>query len=196
MSISNFTELKAAVANYLHRTDLTSMIPEFITLAEAKLNRLLRIRAMENVATGNCSTSVSLPTGFMEMRSITATDGSSTWPLTYVTPNQINSNSSVPAKYSIVGDSIYFIGPSASYTYTMVYYKRLDPLSTATDGINWLITNAPDAYLYGTLMEAMPYIKDDQRVSLWADSLEAVITTLNRTDTDDRFGASLVVTGG
>ena len=48
MAISNYTELKTAVANWLDRDDLTDRIPEFIALAESRFNRLLRIRAMES----------------------------------------------------------------------------------------------------------------------------------------------------
>ena len=70
MSISTYAELSAAVANWTHRADLTSHIADFITLGETAINRELRLRSMENVATVNTSTSdrfATLPTGFAEI---------------------------------------------------------------------------------------------------------------------------------
>ena len=51
MAIGTYAELQTAVANWLDRDDLTDRIPEFIALAEAKMNRVLRISLMENVST-------------------------------------------------------------------------------------------------------------------------------------------------
>ena len=47
---TNYATLQTEVADFLHRTDLTSAIPTFIQLAETKLNRILRLRAMENIS--------------------------------------------------------------------------------------------------------------------------------------------------
>jgi hypothetical protein len=190
MSISNYAELKTATANWLARSDLTSIIPDFITLAEAKLNRILRLRSMENTTTGTVGEYVALPTGFVEMRSLTATDGASTWTLTYVPPDQIGIDDSAPIEYSLIGDSIYFKGTSSSYTYKLTYYKKFDALS---GGVNWLITNAPDVYLYATLLEAAPYIQDDQRIQVWESRLAIAVNDLRTTDRGDRYGAALTV---
>jgi hypothetical protein len=190
MSIANYSDLQTTVANYLHRADLTSVIPDFITLAEAKLNRVLRLRAMENVATGTVSSTVALPTGFIEMRSLTVSSGGNTSPIPYVTPENITSTSDAPLSYSIVGDNIYFLPSTSGYTYTLTYFKKFDPLSS---GVNWLITNAPDAYVYGTLLEAAPYLKDDARANLWLSALQQVVTQLVSANNDDRYGSSLAV---
>lgn len=190
MAITNNAELKTAVANWLHRADLTSYIPDFISLAEAKLNRRLRLRAMENTTTGTTGTSASLPTGFIDMRSITATDSATTWPLTYIPPEQIGIDTSAPTEYSIVGDTIYFKGTSSAYTYTLTYYKGFDAI---TAGANWLITNAPDVYLYATLLEATPYIQSDPRIAVWQGLLDQSIAFLQASDRTDRFGSGLVV---
>ena len=42
MALSNYTELKASIADFLNRDDLTSVIPDFITLAESQINRDIR----------------------------------------------------------------------------------------------------------------------------------------------------------
>jgi len=190
MSLSNYADLQTTVANYLHRSDLTSMIPDFITLAEAKLNRELRIRAMENTATGTIAASISLPTGYIGMRGISAGSGTSTWNLTYTPASNINTETGTPNSYSIKGDLLYFLPYSTGFSYTIDYYKAFDALSA---GVNWLITNAPDVYLYATLLEAAPYIKDDARIGTWAQLLIDSVTRLQSADNRDRHGSNLVV---
>lgn len=190
MSISNHAELVTAVSNYLHRSDLNAMIPDFISLAEAKLNRRLRLRAMENTSTGSVAQSVSLPTGYVEMRSMSVTSGSTYYPIPYITPSSITEATGAPSGYSIVWDNIIFNPYESSYSYKMTYYKKFDALSS---GVNWLITNAPDVYLYATLLEATPYIQDDNRLPIWLQALNDVIGQLSISDNADRFGSSLQV---
>ena len=85
MAISNYSDLQSTVANYLHRGDLTGQIPDFISLAEARINRKLRLRAMENTASGTTTgQTISLPTGFVAAKRIQIALGGSTVPLTYV----------------------------------------------------------------------------------------------------------------
>lgn len=190
MAITDYSSLQTSIGNYLHRSDLTSVIPDFIAIAEAKLNRILRIRAMENIATGNVNSTVALPTGFTEMISLTVTSGGVTYPLQYIPPNQVVSESSSAKYYSLIGDSIYFVPGGSGETYTLTYYKKFDPLSS---GVNWLITNAPDVYLYASLLEAAPYIKDQGMIQVWAGLLESSIAQLVKADYSDRYGSALVV---
>ncbi len=190
MALANYADLQTSVASWLHRGNLTAMIPDFINLAEAKINREVRIRAMEQVATGTVAASVALPTGFVEMIALTVSTGNKTWPLTYVPPAELNTESSAPYRYSIVGDNLLFATIGTGYTYSLTYYEKFDALST---GVNWLITNAPDIYLYATLLEAAPYIKDDPRIATWAQLLLDSVERLARADKRDRFGSNLVV---
>lgn len=198
MTISTYAELQTSVASWLHRADLTSQIPDFITLAEAKLNRKLRLRAQENTATDTVSATVALPTGFVEMKSLTVSAGGENYPLTYVTPELITSETGQPSSYSIVGDNIVFQNSSTGYAYTLVYYKPFDSLSA---GVNWLITNAPDVYLYATLLEAAPYMKNDKRIETWNFMLNGDGTPENKgalgglihADKASKYGSALVV---
>ena len=190
MAITDYSSLQTAVGNWLHRSDLTSQIPDFISLAEAKLNRMLRIRAMENITTGTVAQSVSLPTGFVEMIALTVTTGGTTYPLTYIPPTQITSDTSTSYRYSLVGDKIYFVPVGSGESYTLTYYKKFDALSS---GANWLITNAPDVYLYSALMEAAPYLGNDSKIGVWAELLKVSLEQLKVSDDGDRYGSSLVV---
>lgn len=190
MAITNHSELVAAAGSWLHRGDLTAIIPDFIVLAEAKLNRILRLRAMEVVATGAVAATVPLPAGFIELKSLTITQGTTTKVLTYIPPTGVNGTSGIAQSYSLVGDDLKFIPIGAGETYTMTYYAKLPALSA---GVNWLITNAPDCYLYATLLESAPFIGDDPRTTLWLNMLTEVIKQLEKADRDDRYGSDLVV---
>lgn len=191
MAISNYSDLQSTVANYLHRGDLTGQIPDFISLAEARLNRKLRLRAMENTSTDiTTGQTISLPSGFLEMKRLQIVVGGATTSLTYVSPELVGTNQGQPNSYSLIGDSIYLVPYGAGYTYVLTYYKRFDVLSS---GVNWLITNAPDAYLYGTLVEAATYIKDDAAAAKWGELLRMSIEDLYKADRDDRYGMALQV---
>lgn len=207
MAISNYTELQTAVANWLDRDDLSARIPEFIGLCEARFNRSLRIRAMEtldtSVSTVADTKTIALPTGYVQMRDIHIT-GDPLVQLQYVTPEIMNrihagSVSGRPEVYTIIGENI-VLGPTpdAVYSTSMLYYKTFDALSDSSP-TNWVIINAPDVYLYGTLLEAEPFLMNDARVQLWATALTESINTLQEQDNKDRHSGSalrVMNTGG
>ena len=93
MAIGTYAELQTAVANWLDRDDLTDRIPEFIALAEAKMNRNLRISLMENVSTdillAGGTRDYPLPTGVTGMKEFHLTTSPIT-PLSYITPEMMN----------------------------------------------------------------------------------------------------------
>mgnify|MGYP003649754759 FL=1 len=207
MAISNYSELQTAVANWLDRDDLAARIPEFIALCEARFNRSLRIRAMEtldiSVDTVSGTSTVALPTGYVQMRDISLITSPITQ-LQYLTPeimNRLNAGSFTgkPETYTIIANNILFgPTPDSAYDISMLYYKTFDALTDAAP-TNWVITNAPDVYLYGALLEAEPFLMNDQRVQLWATALTQSITTLQEQDNKDRHSGSalrVMNTGG
>ena len=197
MAINTYSTLQTAVANWLDRSDLTDRVPEFIALAEATFNRVLRLRAMETTVadtTPSGSKEDALPTGYLQMREIHLT----TTPvvsLAYITPEimyriRAGSTSGKPNSYTIVGDNILFgPTPDGAYDYSMTYYKAFDALSDAAP-TNWLVTNAPDLYLYGTLLQAEPFLMNDERVPLWERGVRQVINDLQQQDDKDRHSGS------
>jgi hypothetical protein len=190
MAITNNAELQTAIANYLHRADLTAAIPDFISIAESKLNRRLRIRAMENLETGTVASAIALPAGFLAMKALTVTSGGTTYPLTYITPNEIVGDTATARYYSIIGDDLYFEPVGAGETYSLLYYKKFNLVSV---GSNWLISNAPEVYLYASLLEASPYIQDPAKIQVWGTLLEQALAQLESADNADRYGSGLVV---
>ncbi len=207
MAISTYSELQTAAANWLDRSDLTDRIPEFIALAEARFNRILRIRDMETVSTA-ISTSAgtreySLPTGFVQMKEFHLTTDPLT-PLAYITPEMMTriwagSGQGKPEVFTIIADNVR-LGPSpdAVYTTSMLYYKTFTALSDSAT-TNDMLTNNPDVYLYGTLLEAEPFIMNDQRVQLWATAFKQAIDDIQFQDNKDRHSGSelrVMNTGG
>ena len=206
MAITNYSELQTAVANWLDRDDLTERIPEFIALTEARFNRLLRIRAMEEKQTASTvagQRNLALPTDFIQMRNLQI----NTSPITsmqYVTPEMYDrlygsAITGTPSIYTIVANEIQ-LGPipASSQTIEMLFYKKFSSLS-ATNPTNSMITNAPDVYLYGWLLEAEPFIMNDPRVQLWATAFQQSISDIQQQDNNDRHSGSalrVMNTGG
>ena len=200
MAISTYTELQTAVANWLDRDDLSARIPEFISLTEARFNRLLRIRSMEteaDQATVAGTRTYSLPTDYRQMRTVHLTTNPIT-PLSYITPEIMDriwagSTSGKPVSYTIKGNNIYLgPAPDAVYTIRFLYYKKIPSLS-ALVSTNDLLTDAPDVYLYGCLLEAEPFLQNDARVQLWATAFQQAITDIQDQDEKDRHSGDLRV---
>lgn len=191
MSISTYSELQAAAANWLARDDLTLRIPEFITLAEAKFNRVLLHPKMETrdtltVDTGAASPEfLDLPTDFQTMRSARLSGVAGKPRLEFMTQTQMDdfrysydNVAGQPCYFSIVGDQMELAPtPGEDYDVEVVYRANIPAL--ASNSTNWLLTMAPDLYLYGALLEASPYIQNDERLGVWASAVSTVIDQLN-----------------
>ena len=202
MAIGTYAELQTAVANWLDRDDLTDRIPEFIALAEAKMNRVLRISLMENVSTAltmvGGTRDYSLPTGFTGMKEFHLTTSPIT-PLSYITPEMMNrmwagSNAGRPQAFTLFSDAgtrKIKIGPSpdSAYTTSMLYLKKIDSLSVSNP-TETMLTENPDIYLYGALLEAEPFLMNDARVQLWGTMLQQVAKDLQDRDIFDRHSGS------
>lgn len=200
MSIATYTELQTAVRNWLNRTKSTDVtygrVPEFIALAESRINRLLRLRNQEQLSTASYSTTdttrrIALPSGFLEMLTLSikpAADAAEKYePLIYKAPERLIDRTQAGTgqpKYYTLRDELEFDRlADASYTLRMYYFKRWD---IATDATNWLLTNHPGVYLIGALLQAEPYVKNDERMPLWKALFEEEITELNRLDDRSR----------
>jgi len=207
MAIGTFAQLKTATANWLDRSDLTDRIPEFIALAEARFNRVLRIRDMETVSTAISTAAgtreYDLPTRFVQMKEFHLSTDPIT-PLAYITPEmmsrmQAGSSKSKPQVFTIIADKVRLgPNPDAVYTTSMLYYQAFAALSDSAT-TNDMLTNNPDVYLYGTLLEAEPFIMNDERVPLWLAAFEKAVSDIQNQDNKDRHSGSqlrVMNTGG
>jgi hypothetical protein len=202
MAIDSYETLKTAIANWLASEIYTDRIPEFIALAEAKFNRDLRSNRMETRATATVDTGssepefIALPGDFQTMRRVrlsSVTGKPRLLPLTGQQADDFRYGSSnatgQPVYFTIFGDEMELIPtPDAAYTIEMVYRADLDALSDDNED-NWLLLAAPDAYLYGALMEASAFKVDDARIPTWATALKYVTDSLNQLAKDQIYGA-------
>ena len=189
MAFSNYSALRTTIASYLGRTDLTTMIPTFITLAEARLQRELRTRQLLKSATATMAANdatVGLPADFLEMRDLYI-QGNPRMPVTYLTPSAFTRDaradeSGSPHYYTVIGSELLFAPiPDGQYVLEMLYYYKPVVLSDSNVS-NAFLANYPDLLLYGSLAQAEPYLMNDARLATWA-SLYA--DTLNLIETSD-----------
>lgn len=172
MSITNYTELQSAIAAWMVRSDLTSVIPDFITLFEAAANRRLRVRQQETAGTITMSSGTgTVPTDYLAWRRLTW-PGSTAVELEYLNPSYLRAlyptaPSGTPRHWTIEGSSILTRPYDTDDTsLNFLYYAKVPALS-ASATTNWLLTAHPDLYLFGSLVEAQAYVIDAEKAALW-----------------------------
>lgn len=191
MAITNYGELKAAVANWLNRTDLTARVPEFISLANQRIffggsepypSQPLRVPAMQSRATGSVSnSSIAFPSDFLEPIRLSLSSGGVSFSATYLPPerySEASNSQATPGTYTYLNNTIALAGTGAA-SYTLDYYAKPAAFS-ADEDTNWLLTNAPGVYLYASLLETSPFVYDDPRINLWFGSFKSSIASLNQ----------------
>jgi hypothetical protein len=181
-TITNYATLQSAIADYLNRADLTAQIQTFIQFAEADLNTRLRSREMIVNATATSDGQfVALPSDWLEAINMMIVGGQS--PLRYITPDEadtlIKAQTFTSTRfYSMTTGIIELVPPAVDdITIDMVYYGKIPALSTANT-TNWLLTKAPDVYLYGALTHAAPFLMDDQRMGVFSQIYLARVQSL------------------
>lgn len=200
MALANYSDLKTAIADALHRSNLTTKIPDFITLAEASMNRVLRTRTMEtdnSLTLSSGSRTVALPSGYEEPISLRLViSGENRDVLTQVMHTQLNINveSSAarrPEFWAINGTNIEFQN-LADQTYTLSFRMLASSWSLSdSTTTNWLLTNHPDLYLYGSLIHAAPYIKDDARIPVWRSFYKEALQEVKNNAARSKSGIKL-----
>ena len=189
MALTTYTELKASVADWLNRTDLTTEIPDFISLAEAQMERTLRTRQMLTRTTLTVDSEFeTTPADFLEVRALKLTSTNPDTPLSFMTMDSLDDEATRetgggrPKFFGVVGTEFRFVPtPDAAYTAEIVYFANLNKLS-ASVATNFLLTSSPDAYLYGSLLQAAPYLQDDARIQVWATLYERALNDLQVAD--------------
>ena len=198
MALNTYSALKTSIANWLNRSDLTSEISEdFIVLTEKDFNSKLRIRKM--ITTDSSFTvdaeTVALPTGFLQIRDMYIVEGGTKYALHYITPAQMDqikgsSTSGQPSTFTIIGDNFRFAPtPASSYTATINYYKAFDALSDSNT-TNYILTNHPAIYLYGSLYHAANFLGgvEPARLQQWQGMYSTALERLERNDREDQYG--------
>ena len=189
MAITSYSTLISAVKTYLNRSDISdAQIKEFISLAEASFNRVLRTRNQITRSTSDISTQfVSQPTDLLELYNIQLNSD----PIVRLEQvslskmDELKSASSTTGKpryFAITGaDLEFYPAPDATYEIEVIYYKTIAPLSDSNTD-NFLLTNQVDIYLFGTLVQAEPWLMNDERIGVWGALLGKGIEELRISD--------------
>jgi hypothetical protein len=194
MAITSYSTLKTAIEAWTHRGDISAYVDDFIDLAEARMNRVIRSSQMEEESTITpASGLVTMPTGWLVVRNVKL-NTNPVQTLEYVTPAEMDrlANGQTEAgKYTISGDQIK-LDAATSYDVIVEYYLKITALDD-TNTSNWLLETHPDAYLYGALAEAFKYTMDDANVAKYNSMFEDVVARIHGLDFKRKHAQNLRV---
>jgi hypothetical protein len=204
MAITNYTDLQTTIEDFLNRDDLTAVVPTFIQLAEAQMNREIRHWQMIKRSTGQNNPAdqyAQVPADWLETIRLHATDPTFTTlenPITMISRDQMldlrmkNNDNSTKTTYHYTladGQFNFYPTPTATLNFELMYYSKIPSLSAVT-ATNWLLTDHPDAYLYGSLIHSAPYLAEDARVAVWAQMYSAAVSNVNRASEEAQYSGS------
>jgi hypothetical protein len=179
--MTTYTELKTQIASYLHRTDLTSVIPTFIVLAESFIFRELHVKEMQISVTGTTVGGyVTLPSDFGSVGRITVQYSGYERNLDYKAQAQYSTTVEVfPLYYSLENNKLRIWGSGDGQAYTLYYIPAIPALSD-TNTTNWLLTNAAELYLYASALEGAKHIRDTNQVQVLTEQVSASLDSVKR----------------
>jgi len=198
MAITNYINLQTTIADFLNRDDLTSVIPVFIQLAEAQMNRDIRHWEMETRSSGQQSAGdqyMQIPADWVETIRFHVT-GNGTSPIDLISRAAMQDRragyedqTGIP-RYYCHADSQFELYPTPAddTDLELLYLAKIPDL--ATNSTNWLLEDAPDVYLYGSLLHSAPYLQEDARVAVWAQMYSAAVARLNEASEKARYSGS------
>jgi hypothetical protein len=191
MGLANYTELQASVAAFLNKTNLTAQIPDFIALAEAIMRReITSIGHIDTWADVEIDENgFQLPCRADEVASVSA-DGRA---VGFVSPDRFTTvGTGHPYSYTIDG-GVLRVNPAGTVTIRM--QSGLCGLSSSVK-VNWILRDHPDAYLYGALMQAAPFLRDDERIPVWGSMFRSAIDSINKREARRQTGGNVRIQAG
>lgn len=214
MALANYTDLLSAIngsSAWLHRADLLAIAPDWVVLCETTMNNGdlvgigvdgLRTADQETAWTTASSVparttvgsaSVTLPTDFLEMRTLylqyPGGGGKEliqrpTLPIPIGTLTQTNGP---PTAYTVVGNTIVFDRPcDQAYPLVGDYYAKIGPLASAPSGVNWLMTKSPNVYLAGSIAHGAPWLGPNFNPAPWVTAFKIGLAGVRRVDARKR----------
>lgn len=193
-AVMTYDSLAADVQSYLERTDAATVdkIPTFIMLAEQVIAS--QIKFLGNL-TVNTSTMVQgdpviqKPARWHKTVSLNVTVGGQRKPVLLRRYEYLRqywpdaTSEDVPLYYTDYDYDHWLVAPTpdAAYSFEVIYYQRVQPLDSSNQ-TNWFTQHAPQALLYGTLLQAMPFVKNDERIPVWQQQYDLVMRTLMAED--------------
>lgn len=174
--INDYATLKSSIAAWLARADLDNVIPDFIALGEAWINRELRVLRMLKTVTGDVDSDgrFPLPADYIEMLAVSG----------YRNGQMV----ALDNRYFVIdASSVRLDGSTGAYEFS--YWARIPPIDDNAPQ-NWLVLSEPGLYLYAALVEASPYMQDDSRTAIWASKAREIVDRMNAQDVGARYGTA------
>ena len=201
MAITTYAELQKSVGDWLHRANLANFIPDLITLGETRIFREVRARSMETAFSDTISSGViALPTSYIELK------------FAYVNRDTVQHLKRREARFiyekyptrSGMGEPRYIARegsnfifgpyPDSDYTITGIYYKNIGPVSSSAHA---LFIDNPDLYLFASLAESEPFLKNDKRIPVWEGKYNKIKDDVNGlAEREDFSGSDLQMRAG
>lgn len=189
--ITTYSELQTAIAQWLHRTDLTAVIPDFIALTEEKLNRYLRTKDNQTTLspTAIVANRVAIPANTVGVQALWL-DGYEGTPLMAQSIESVISKGTdgLATVYAWQGGDFLFDGTG---TVEGVLYRNIPALS-GTNASNWVLASHPSMYLFGALAEANLYVKNFDEAAQWNARFQGVLDEVNGNSQRDTLNGPLV----
>jgi hypothetical protein len=189
-----YASLVTDISSYLERTDTATLekIPTFIMLAEQVISTEIQFLGNLTVVTSTMNIGEPIivkPARWRKTVSVNLIDNSQRQPvflrkyeyLRNYWPNATQTDT--PVYYCDYDYTHWLVAPTPdlAYNYEVLYYERVQPLDV-TNQTNWFTQYAPQAMLYGSLLQAMPFLKNDERIPMWQAQYDRVIATLKAED--------------
>lgn len=195
-AISDYASLLIDAGEYAGTNDIAQVFPRLLSLAEAKMNRVMRVADMETVGTVSILDGEGpLPADFLEARLVNVPDGRqiNAWSLAEL-DHRFRKYGGMPQGYAVVGSTIN-VRPVFTGDLTMTYYAAL-PALTPSNPTNWLLQKAPDVYLYGLVEEIAIWKKDAAAMAAAREARAMAMQGLALQDERARWGNAQVVVRG
>jgi len=189
-----YASLVTDISSYLERTDTATLekIPTFIMLAEQVISSEIQFLGNLTVVTSTMNIgepTIVKPARWRKTVSVNLIDNNQRQPvflrkyeyLRNYWPNATQTDT--PVYYCDYDYTHWLVAPTPdlAYNYEVLYYERVQPLDV-TNQTNWFTQYAPQAMLYGSLLQAMPFLKNDERIPMWQAQYDKIIATLKTED--------------
>lgn len=186
MALATYDDLKTALADWLERSDLAGRAADFITLAEARLNRELRLAVMESEASLIAepgARTLDLPADCREALGLWREDGALRTPMRYRPAGLMphSDQGGRPDYWSLEGGKIRLERPCAAETgFILRQVGRLQLSAEAPT--NAVLAEHPDLYLFAALAEACPYLRDGEMAGHFGVRFEMALAQARSAD--------------
>ena len=193
-AVMTYTSLVENIQSYLERTDTATLdkIPLFIMLAEQIIASQIKFLGNLTVNTSAMTSgqaTIDKPARWHKTVSMNVTVSGNRQPVLLRKYEYLRSYWPDPAT---TGTPLYYCDydythwlvaptPAAAYDFEVLYYERVQPLDSSNQ-TNWFTIYAPQALLYGSLMQAMPFLKNDERMPMWQQNDDLIMQTLMAED--------------